>query len=219
MDQIDRNYEIFKQELINLMINRLEYGNTLIEKELTVGAFDFIAKPIIKAFYKYWQNNDAKEGTMTQINTILNCGKILVTNGNNSEEHFNEIVEKNFLDYLKGDQVYRQCSNKHKNFPALRDIVKKTFITQIKEAILLLQVKENIVDYGSLVRAAFKNKEEAYGTLVKQLDFTDQCLKIVEKDLSILKLPTGKKLLMKTLRKGFEQTRIDFIDNLNNIYN
>ncbi len=215
---MDRNYEIFKQELINLMENRLDYGNVLIEKELTVGAFDFIAKPIIKTFYRYWQNNDAKEGTLAQINTILDCGKILAINGTNSEGRFNKVVEENFIEYLKGDQVYRQCSKKHKNFPALKEIVKNTFISQIKEATILLKVKEEVVDYGGLVRAAFKNKEEAYENLVKQLDFTDQCLKIVEKDLSILKLPTGRNILMKTLRKGFEQTRIDFIDNLNNIY-
>ncbi len=218
MNSLDRNYEIFKQELISLMENRLDYGNVLIEKELTVGAFDFIAKPIIKAFYNYWQNNDAKEGTLAQINTILDCGKILALNGNNSEDHFNQVVQENFKEYLKGNQVYRQCSNRHKNFPALKELVKKTFISQIKEATILLKVEEEIVDYGGLVRAAFKNKEEAYENLVKQLDFTDQCLKIVEKDLSILKLLAGRNIIMKILRKAFEQTRIDFIDNLNNIY-
>ncbi len=200
------------------MENRLEFGNELIETELNLGALDFIAKPLIKGFYNIWKNNDARVGTLIQIKTTLECGKKIVMDGNASKDKLESLIEKNFFEYLKGDQVYRQCSKNHENYPILKDLSKKIFKTRIKEAVILLQIKNDVNDYYSLVRAAFKTKQEAYKTLIKQIDLTDECIKIVEEDPAILKLPIGRNLLMKTLRKGFDQTRSELVDNLDNIY-
>ncbi|MFX1399167.1 MAG: hypothetical protein ACFFAS_19250 [Promethearchaeota archaeon] len=218
LDHVERNYQILEKKMKTIMENRLEFGNTLIETELDLGAFDFIIKPIIKAFYNYWRNNDGKVGTLIQIKTTLDCGKSLVMNGKNTKEHFESIVAKNFPDYLKGDQVYRQCYKKHKNFSILKNLTKKIFIERIKEAVLLLQVKSDINDYDGLVRTVFKTKEIAQDALVKQIDLTNECIKIIERDLSILKIPTGKKILIKTLRTGFDRTREELISSLDNIY-
>ena len=200
------------------MENALEFGNELIDKELQLGLFDIIAKPIIKAFYNYWKNNEAQKGTLLQIKTTLDCGKQLAINHNGSNEYFDKIVDENFIDYLKGDQSFSQCKKKHKNFNRLKGIIKDTFISRLKESMIMLKVKDDVEDYDSLVRAAFKTREEAYETLSKQLDFTDECIKIIESDLSILKIPTGKNILIKTLRKGFDQTRKNLLENINNIY-
>lgn len=54
---------------------------------------------------------------------------------------------------------------------------------------------------------------------MKQLDFTDQGIKIVENDIGILKIPMGKKIIVKALRKGFEQTKEEFLKALNDTYN
>ncbi|MFX1399166.1 MAG: hypothetical protein ACFFAS_19245 [Promethearchaeota archaeon] len=219
MEHLDRNYEILKKHLIETMENRLAFGNDLIEKELHLGALDFIAKPIVKAFYKYWSNNDAKEGVLKQIDATLDCCKILVINGNDSEERYKEIVEDYFQDYLQGDQLYYYCKKKHKNFIKLKEVLKETFESDIKGTLILLKIQDITVDdYNGLIKVAFKTKEEAYKTLAKRLDFTDESIKIVEKDLSILKIPTGKKIIMKIFRKGFDQTRLDFLENLNRIY-
>lgn len=215
---MERNYQILEDTMISIMENRLEFGNELIDTELNLGALDFIVKPIIKAFYKYWQNNDAKTGTLIQIKTTLDCGKQIVLNGTISNDTFDLIVEQNFIKYLKGDQIYRQCSKNHENFSILKELSKEIFINRIKESIILLQIKEDVNDYHGLIRAAFKTKREAYETLIKQIDLTDQCIKIVEEDPQILKLPVGRTILIKTLRKGFDQTRKEFIDNLDIIY-
>jgi len=204
--------------MIDVMERALEFGNTLIETELNLGVFDVLAKPLIKSFYNYWKNNDAKEGTLLQIKTTLESAKYLCIHGNGSKEKFDEVVKQNFLSYLKGDQVYRQCKQKHKNFKNLTEIVKWAFISQLEESMMLLKVKDEVDDYNSMVRSAFKTKEEAYNVLVKQLDFTDDSIKIIEKDLSILKILTGKKMLIKTLRKGYDQTRINMINNLDHIF-
>jgi len=204
--------------MIDVMEKALEFGNKLIETDLNLGVFDVLAKPMIKTFYNYWKNNDAREGTLLQIKTTLESAKYLCIHGNGSKEKFDEVVEQNFLNYLKGDQVYRQCKKKHRNFKKLTDIVKWAFISQLEESMILLKVKDQVEDYNSMVRAAFKTKEEAYNVLVKQLDFTHESIKIIEGDLSILKIPTGKKMLMKTLRKGYDQTRINMINNLDHIF-
>lgn len=200
------------------MNNSLEFGKSLIDSELDTGLLDIIIKPIIKTFYNYWSSNDAKVGTLEQISLTLGCGKKLVSNGLDSTITLEKLVDDNFEKYLKSDQVGRQCHHTHKNFKLLREIVKEIFITQIKESMLLLSVKTDVESYDDLVRAAFKTKDEAYATLVKQLNNTDDCIKIIEKDTAILKIPTGKKILIKTLRKGFDETRKNLQQGLNNIY-
>jgi len=54
---------------------------------------------------------------------------------------------------------------------------------------------------------------------MKQLSFTEKAIKIIEEDPSILKIPMGKKILLKALRKGFEQTKIEFKNALEDTYN
>jgi hypothetical protein len=53
---------------------------------------------------------------------------------------------------------------------------------------------------------------------MRQLDFTNRGIKIVEEDPSILKIPVGKRIIVKTLRRGFERTKADFIKSLNETY-
>ena len=218
MEHAERNYQILEQKMINVMENALDFGNELIDTELDLGIFDALIKPLIKSFYSYWRNNDAKQGTLIQINITLSCGKNLSLHGNGSKEKFDETVEQNFTTYFKADQVSRQCKNNHKNYKKLKEIVKWAFISRLEESIILMKVKDEVHDYESLVRAAFKTKDEAYKVLVKQLDRTEEAIKIIEEDLSILKLPTAKNILIKTLRKGFEKTRRDMINNLDKVY-
>ena len=200
------------------MNNSLEYGKSLIDSELNTGLLDIIIKPIIKTFYNYWSNNDAKQGTLEQISLTLGCGKKLASNGLDSSITLETLVDENFPKYFKSDQLSRYCYASHKNFKEIKQIVKDTFHHRIKESVMLFKVQDNVSSYDDLVKAAFADKEEARATLVKQLDFTDNAIEIIEKDTSILKLPTGKKLLIKTLRKGFNETRQNLESNIDNIY-
>ena len=82
----------------------------------------------------------------------------------------------------------------------------------------MFKVNEDIDDYNSLIRAAFKTKEEAYRTLITQLNSYDECLRIMESDLSILTFPTGRRRIFNVLKKGSEESNRDFIKNLDEIY-
>ncbi len=204
--------------MIQQMENSIALGRKLIDTELDTGLLNFIIKPIVKAFYDYWSRNDVREGTLKQIQVSLDSGKELLINGNN-EQNFNKIVEESFPKYLDADQASRNCSRSHKNYEKLKQVAKETFINYLKEVVKFLEVREDVEDYGDLCRAAFTKKEIAEQNLMKQLEFTERGIKIIEEDPSILRVPVGKKIVVKTLRRGFERTKAEFIKSLNETYN
>ncbi|MCK4687815.1 MAG: hypothetical protein KAT66_06780 [Candidatus Lokiarchaeota archaeon] len=219
MNYLDRNYKILERRMIDQMQISLNYGKSLIDSELNVGTLNLIVKPIVISFYKYWSDKDAKVGTLEQIRITLDSAKELVVNGDLSKEKLDKIIVKNFPIYLKNDQTDKQCRQDHKNYLRLKEVTKKCFETQVEESLLFLKVEEDIKDYSELSRAAFKSKENAYQALKRQLDFNDEGISIVEEDDSILKVPMGKNIILKVLRKGFELTKNQLIEELDHIFN
>jgi len=219
MNYLDRNYKILERRMIDQMQISLNYGKSLIDSELNVGALNFVVKPIVISFYKYWSDKDAKVGTLEQIKVTLDSAKELVVNGDLSKEKLDKIIVKNFPIYLKNDQTDKQCRQDHKNYLRLKEVTKKCFETQVEESLLFLKVEEDIKDYSELSRAAFKSKEKAYQALKRQLDFNEEGISIVEEDDSILKVPMGKNIILKVLRKGFELTKNQLIEELDHIFN
>jgi len=217
LEYIDRNYNIIKERMIQQMENSLSLGRKLIDTELDAGILNFIVRPVVKAFYDYWAMHDARKGTLKQIDLTLEAGKQLLLNGN-SEESFNNVVEDYFPKYLKGDQVTYQCSKHHKNYNKLKENTKETFINYLKEIRAFLGVEEDVNDYGDLATFAFKSKELATKNLMKQLEFTDKSIRIIEEDPTILSLPAGKKIIIKALRKGFEETKREFLEAIDDNY-
>jgi hypothetical protein len=215
---LERNYRLIKERMIQQMENSIALGRKLIDTELDTGLLNFIVKPIIKAFYDYWSQNDAKEGTLKQIKVTLDAGKKLVIDGN-SDEVFDEVLKEHLPKYIEADQTTRQCDKRHKNYEEIVNVARETFINYLNEVVKLLDVKEDVDDYGDLCRVAFKTKEVAEQNLTTQLKYTDEGIKIVEKDPSILKILVGRKIIVKALRKGFEKTKEEFIKSLNDTYN
>ena len=203
--------------MIQQMEQSLKLGRKLIDTELDTGILNFIVRPIVKAFYDYWAQHDARKGTLKQIDITLDAGRQLLLNGN-SEESFNRIVEEFFPKFLKGDQVTYQCSKKHRNYEKLKENSRETFINYLREVKTFLGVEEHVNDYKDLARGAFKSKEIATKNLKKQLEFTERGISIIEDDPSILSLPAGKKIIVKSLRKGFEESKKDFLKAIDETY-
>jgi len=219
MDYIERNYRILEQKMIDQMEEALGFGKELINKELDAGFLNFLIRPVIQSFYNYWCDNDVRAGTIQQIKVTLDCAKLLLNNNEKGEgEKFENVIEQNYPNYLKGDQTFRQCKKNHKNFEKLKKNVKEAFQTQVQEAILFLGVTDDSNTYDNLVKSVFKTKEKALFSLTRQLNFNDMGIKIVEQDPSILKMPTGRNIILKVLRKGFEKTKQDLINRLENIF-
>lgn len=219
MDYVNRNYRFLEKRMVEQMETSLSFGKELLDSEVEAGALNFVVKPIVKSFYKYWSDNEAKVGTKEQIRVTLDSAKELVRNGDISKEKFDRIVNKNFPIYLENDQTDRQCKRTHQNYQKLKEVTRKCFITQIEEAILFLNVKDDVKGYNELSRAAFKTKERAYQALIRQLDYNEEGIAIVEKDDTILKVPLGKNIIIKVLRLGFEKTKEKLIEELDEIFN
>lgn len=218
MEHLERNYKILEKRMVEQMEMSLGYGESIIETELDSGVLNVIVKPIVKAFYKYW-SDDAKVGTLEQIRVTLDSAKEFIKNGAGSPEQLERIINKNFPIYLKNDQTYIQCKDTHQNYIKLKEVTKKCFITQLEETILFFNVKDDVKDYSELSRATFKSKERAYQALMRQLDYNEEGIAIVEQDDSILKVLLGKNVILKVLRMGFEMTKEKLIEELDEIFN
>ncbi|MFX0032656.1 MAG: hypothetical protein ACFE8E_06930 [Candidatus Hodarchaeota archaeon] len=219
MHYLERNYEILEERMKEQTEISLNFGKSLLDTELEFGVLNIVVKPVVKSFYQYW-GNDARKGTLEQIRITLSTAKELIKNSNYTEQKFNELINENFNIYLQNDQTDRQCRRNHKNYNNLKEITKNCFITQVQESIILLSVKDdNIRNYNDLSRAAFKTKERAFNALKRQLDFNEAGIEIVEKDPSILKVLTGKNIIIKVLRKGFELTKAKLLEELDIIFN
>jgi hypothetical protein len=218
MSHILRNYKIVEEKMISQTDLSLGYGESLIDSELNAGAFNFVVKPIVKAFYKLWSDNNARVGTLKQIKIALDSAKTLVENGEMTKEKFDEVINKNFQNYLENDQTDKQCKKDHKDYEKLKEITRKAFISQVEECALFLNIKEDVKNYDELSRAAFKTKEKAYEALKRQLDFNEDGIAIVEQDDTILNVPAGKNIIVSVLRKGFELTKQKLIEELDIIF-
>ena len=217
MDHIERNYKIIREKMIEQMEDSIRLGRTLIDTELDAGIFNFVVRPVIKSFYDYWSKHDARSGTLKQIQVTLETAKEVINDGV-TEDSINLIIEKSFPIYLQGDQTFRQSSKRHKNYKRLKEIAKKTYLNYLKQVILLLEVEDNVQDYADLCVHAFSSKEETTKILTKQLDYTDESIRIVEEDLTILNITIGRKIIIKALRKGFELKKKEFINGINDTY-
>jgi len=214
-----RNYEILEERMKEQTEISLNFGKSLLDTELDLGVLNIVVKPVVKSFYQYW-GKDARKGTLEQIRITLSTAKELIKNGNYTEQKFNELINENFITYLQNDQTDRQCRRDHKNYHNLKEITKNCFITQVHESIILLSVKDdNIRNYNDLSKAAFKTKERAFNALIRQLDFNEAGIEIVEKDPSILKVLAGKNIIIRVLRKGFELTKAKLLEELDIIFN
>jgi len=218
MSHITRNYKIVEEKMISTTDLSLGYGRELIDTELDAGAFNFVVKPIVKTFYKLWSDNNARVGTLKQIKIALDSAKTLLENGEITKERFNDAIKKNFPSYLENDQTDKQCKKDHERYEELKELTKKSFISQVEECILFLNIKEDVKNYDELSRAAFKTKEKAYEALKRQLDYNENGIAIVEEDESILNVPAGKNIIISVLRKGFEKTKQSLIEELDFIF-
>jgi hypothetical protein len=100
----------------------------------------------------------------------------------------------------------------------LKENARETFINYLKEVKAFLSVEEDVNDYHDLTRSAFKSKEIAIKNLKKQLEFTERGISLIEDDPSLLSLIAGKKIIIKSLRKGFEETKKDFFKGIDETY-
>ncbi|MHA1728837.1 MAG: hypothetical protein ACTSWY_08905 [Promethearchaeota archaeon] len=212
-----RNEKLIRKRLEDQIKISLDKGNECIDKELA-GALNFFLKPIIKKFYTNFARREMEAGSREQIDVTMSAVKEMVMNPSLTIE---KIIEKYFEEYLAGDQTSRQLKKKHKNYPWVKENTKKIFGAQIKPLIKLLKCEvlnlynKPINSYDDLAVATFKTRENAKSALTSSLEYMNEGLKKIEEDPSILNIPTGRSILLKILRTGFEETIKDLEYDIN----
>ena len=94
-DYVERNSRIIEDKMIWQMDEALQIGKELVNKELSTGILDFFIKPVVKTFYSYWSDHDAREGTLKQIRITLDCAKLTLEDGE-TEDGLLKIIEEHF---------------------------------------------------------------------------------------------------------------------------
>ena len=106
------------------------------------------------------------------------------------------------------------CKKKHRNFKTLIENLRRSFLFQVKNTCHLLSVDTEVDGYVELCRDLYKTRDLARDIMITQMNFIGQGISIVESDTSILDVPMGKDLIVRVLRNGFEQTRVQFLRDI-----
>jgi len=204
LETISRNSDLIKEHLLRQMRESLAVGKRLTGEECT--GLTFLLKPVVLNLYSNLVQKDLEKGTIKTINQLLNLSKEMILNGiEMKSEQFYKRLNNKFPIYLKNDQTGRLCKRNHKNFKRLEENLRKTFEAQISSIIPLLKIEnKEIQNYYQLCRSAFETVEECKYGLKKQTDAMLNAQQIILEDLSILDIPTGRSVIFKILRKGFD---------------
>jgi len=220
LETISRNSDLVKEHLLRQMRESLAVGKRLTSEECT--GLTFVLKPIVLNLYSNLVQKDLEKGTIKTINQLLGLSKEMIINGiEMKSEQFYKRLNDNFPIYLKNDQTGRLCKRNHKNFKRLKENLKFTFEAQICSIIPLLKIENKgiqIQNYYQLCRSAWQTAEECKTYLKKQTDAMFNAQQIILEDLSILDIPTGRSIIFRILRKGFDIQVENFNIAIDRIY-
>ncbi|MHA1720853.1 MAG: hypothetical protein ACTSWX_02500 [Promethearchaeota archaeon] len=218
LETINRNSELVREHLLRQMRESLTVGKNLIGEELT--GFSLVLKPVIYNLYSNLVQKDLEKGTIKTINLLLKISKEMIINGvEMKNDEFYKRLNENFPIYLKFDQTGRLCKRNHKNFKRLEENLRHTFEAQVRSIIHLLKIEnKEIQNYYQLCKSAFETAEECKTYLKEQTDSMFVGQQIIKEDLSILDIPTGRSVIFRILRKGFDIQVRNFNIAIDRIY-
>lgn len=199
----ERNKRLIRKRLEGQIGHSLEKGNKYIDKELA-GPFNLLIREGVKLFYNTIKKHDMAEGTRSQIDVVINAAKEAILN---PEKTLEEIVEKYYRQYLKGDQTTRALRTSHKNYRWCVNNQKKTFQAQLESLIPMLKCEaENVNTYMELTKATYKTEEATLEAMLSQKEHMERALRKIAEDKTILNLPMGRDVLFRVLKQGYDET-------------
>ncbi|MHA1820831.1 MAG: hypothetical protein ACTSU2_00790 [Promethearchaeota archaeon] len=211
----ERNVQFIKERMEKQIKDSLSRGNSYIDRELQNPLF-FLIRPAIKAFYNNITKPQLERGSKNNLKLCLEVAKEKIIN---PEIDLDELIDKYFNQYLKGDQTASALNKKHPNYPWFVENTRRIFKAQIIPLIKMLKCEEPASNYDELSVKTFKTPEIARKTLSEQLDLMYDGIKKIESDMSILNLPVGRDILINVLKKGFQDTRKELIGDIDVIFN
>ncbi len=212
---VERNYRLIEERMKLQADISLRFGEQLIDEEFKGGLSSIIIRPTVKLFYSFYAKKNLKEAAVKQLYVVLNTAKDLLLSGKTPDDpEFVELIDQNAREYIKNDSTVLYCKRNHSNFRRLIQNVKDGFVFQVKNTWVLLGIDGDVNGYTELCHKGYKTRETARETMIQQMDFIGRGISIVESDTSILDVPTAKSLIVRVLRNGYEQTREQFLRDI-----
>lgn len=212
---VERNYRLIEERMKIQADISLRFGEQLIDEEFKGGLTSILVRPTVKLFYSFYAKKNLKEAAVKQLYVVLHTAKDLLLAGKTpNEPEFQELIDQNAREYIKNDSTVIYCRRSHSNFRSLIQNVKDGFAFQVKNTWVLLGIDGEVTTYTELCRKAYKTREVAQQTISEQMDFIGRGISIVESDQNILDVPVAKSLIMRVLRNGYEQTREQFMRDI-----
>jgi hypothetical protein len=216
---LDRNGDIVADVLIGNMNRTLDIVSKLLNQEMSRGLLNMILKPAFKVLYNMLIKGSIRRMGKESIEDHIELCKSIILDGiDTSGDRFQERLDGLFPQLLEHDQIGRLCKRKHKNFPVFTDMARVMFDAQSVYIIHLIGTDGEFTDIGGLCRVAFPRKRDATAVLNRQLNAIKDMLKLVEKDLSILNVPTSRSLVYRVLVKGYMEMIDEINRDVNEIY-
>ncbi len=212
---VERNYHLIEERMKIQADISLRFGEQLIDEEFKGGLSSILVRPTVKLFYSFYAKKNLKEASVKQLYVVLNTAKDLLLAGKKPEDpDFDELIEQNFREYGRNDSTILYCKRNHPNFRRLIQNVKEGFHFQVKNTWMLLGIDGDVNGYTELCHKGYKTRDAARETMIQQMGIIGRGISIVESDQSILDVPVAKSLIMRVLRNGFEQTREQFLRDI-----
>jgi len=212
---VESNYHLIEERILNQVDTSLSFVEQMLDEEFKGGLSSVIIRPAVKLFYSYYAKKNLKEAYIKQLYVVLDTAKnLLLADKKPDDPDFQELALQNVRDYIKNESTVLYCKKKHPNFHSLIENAKEGFLFRVKDIWVLLGMDGDINEFMELSRKAYKTRDVQRETMIRQMDIFGRGISIVESDQSILDVPVAKSLVIRVLRNMYEQTRAQFLRDI-----
>jgi predicted DNA-binding transcriptional regulator AlpA len=178
--------ERFKEE-INLASKHLE--NFILKKYF--GGLRILFRAIFSTYSRH-----LKKVAFTQLDLLF-------------ETLERRLTKKLLQQLLAYDATSVYLKAKHKNFPKIQKIIKKNlrYLRKSIKRMVDSGLREGAKNYDEIARAAYPRPSQAKKVLGRGIKVSEEIFQIIQKDPSIIKVPIGKKLVLKIFEEAIEYTK------------
>lgn len=170
--------------------------------------------PAFEAGYELLVGPGEEKRSTEQMDLILECCKKLSTDHSNLEE----IIEENYKNYLKNDNLYFNMRKRHKRSQDAADLIKEIFKNHLIGIARVLRGEGET--YDELSRSINPTYEIGLKYIEKEVELTNRIAQLIREDRGIINAPGVVRYdIMQAVINLLEYSVNQMMDELKRIYN
>lgn len=203
-ERYQKNAEIIKKYMTNEIKGVLKNTGNFIRENL----------PTLEMGYQLIVGPAEEERSFCQMELILECAKKLAPDYSNLEE----VIENNFKEYMKNDNLGFNIRKRHKNYNETSEIIKDMFRNHVISIYELLKGEGET--YDDLTLSVSPNYEDGLKYVQNEIELSNKASEIVRKDRGIINAPGMFRYdIMMGILNLVEYGNKRLMEELNRIYN